>query len=107
SSLPGLRNFFGSLRSSARSANAPSIQRQPRCLNFSLFPVTISRRPVTVAPCREEDVSRLSSLRTFTISLKSFCRDMALLLSPMQKQLQLCNARIATQPTTRRSKDKL
>ncbi|KAG2741256.1 hypothetical protein P692DRAFT_20751598 [Suillus brevipes Sb2] len=87
---------------SARSTNAPSIQRQPRRLNFSLFPVTISRCPVTVAPCREEDVGRLSSLRTLAISLRSFGRDMALLLSPTQ-QLQLCNAQIAT----RRSKDKL
>ncbi|KAG2049033.1 hypothetical protein BDR06DRAFT_1012430 [Suillus hirtellus] len=58
SSSPRLRNFPGSLRSSTRSANTPSIQLQPRCLNFSSFPVTISRRPVTVAPCREEDAGQ-------------------------------------------------
>lgn len=60
SSSPRLRNFFGSLRSSTRSANTPSIQHQPRRLNFSSFPVTISRRPITVAPCREEDRYRIT-----------------------------------------------
>ncbi|KIK34466.1 hypothetical protein CY34DRAFT_812875 [Suillus luteus UH-Slu-Lm8-n1] len=55
SSSPRLRNFFSSLRSSTRSTNTPSIQLQPRRLNFSSFPVTISMRPVAVAPCREED----------------------------------------------------
>ncbi|KIK34057.1 hypothetical protein CY34DRAFT_662070 [Suillus luteus UH-Slu-Lm8-n1] len=66
SSLFGLHNFFGFLRSSTRSVNAPSIQHQPRHLNFSLVPVTISRRPATVAPCREEDVSRFIRKSTRT-----------------------------------------
>ncbi|KAG2741877.1 WD40 repeat-like protein [Suillus brevipes Sb2] len=70
SSSPRLRDFFGSLRSSTRSANAPpSVPFEPRRLNFSLFPVKFTRHPVDVAPCREEDVSRLSSL-PFVISLK-------------------------------------
>jgi hypothetical protein len=70
SSSPRLRDFFGSLRSSTRSANAPpSVPFEHRRLNFSLFPVKFTRHPVDVAPCREEDVSRLSSL-SFVISLK-------------------------------------
>lgn len=56
SAPPGLRNFFGFMRSSTRPANAPpSIQRQPWQLNFRLFTVTISRHPIDVAPCGEED----------------------------------------------------
>ncbi|KAG2738063.1 hypothetical protein P692DRAFT_20759748, partial [Suillus brevipes Sb2] len=57
-----LRDFFSFLRSSIQPINAPpSVQLQPRRLNFSSFHVKFARRPVDVAPCREEDVSRLSS----------------------------------------------
>ncbi|KAG1808937.1 uncharacterized protein BJ212DRAFT_1589968 [Suillus subaureus] len=55
-----LRNLFGFLRSGTRPTNAPpSIQLRPRRLNLnlslSLLPVKLSRHPVVVAPCREED----------------------------------------------------
>ncbi|KAG2033866.1 hypothetical protein BDR03DRAFT_966318 [Suillus americanus] len=56
SSTLDLRNLFRFLRSSTRPTNAPpSVRLQPQRLNFSLFPVKPSRRPVVVAPCREED----------------------------------------------------
>jgi hypothetical protein len=56
SSPVGLRNLFGFLRSGTRPTNPSfSIQSQPRHLNLNLFPVKISRRPVVVAPCRDED----------------------------------------------------
>jgi hypothetical protein len=37
-----------------------NLQLRPRRINFSLFPVTISRRPAIMAPCRDEDVSSSS-----------------------------------------------
>jgi hypothetical protein len=56
SSPRGLRNLFDFLRSGIPPTNlSSSIQLQSRRMNFSLLPVTISRRPVDVAPCREED----------------------------------------------------
>jgi hypothetical protein len=56
SSPHGLRNLFDFLRSGTRPTNpSSSIQLRPRRINFSLFPVTISRRPAVVAPCRDED----------------------------------------------------
>jgi len=61
SSPHGLRNLFDFLRSGTRPTNpSSSIQLRPRRINFSLFPVTISRRPAVVAPCRDEDVSSSS-----------------------------------------------
>jgi len=52
----GLSNLFDFLRSGTRPTNlSSSIQLQPRRLNLNLFPLKISRRPVVVAPCREED----------------------------------------------------
>jgi hypothetical protein len=52
----GLSNLFDFLRSGTRPTNpSSSIQLRPRRINFSSFPVTISRRPAVVAPCRDED----------------------------------------------------
>jgi hypothetical protein len=48
--------LFDFLRSGTRPTNpSSSIQLRPRRINFSSFPVTISRRPAVVAPCRDED----------------------------------------------------
>jgi hypothetical protein len=56
SSPRGLSNLFDFLRSGTRPTNpSSSIQLRPRRINFSSFPVTISRRPAVVAPCRDED----------------------------------------------------
>lgn len=51
-----LRDFIDFLYSKNQSSNVPEpIHLQPRRLNFSLFPVSIVRHPVDVAPCRGED----------------------------------------------------
>jgi hypothetical protein len=56
SSPLGLRNLLSFLRSGTRPTNAsPSIHLQPRRWNLNFFPVRLSRRPVIVPPCREED----------------------------------------------------
>ncbi|KAG0696418.1 hypothetical protein DFH29DRAFT_879372 [Suillus ampliporus] len=47
------RNLFGFLHFSTRPAN--ELLHQPRRLNAGLFPVGKYRRPVDVAPARDED----------------------------------------------------
>ncbi|KAG2067077.1 WD40 repeat-like protein [Suillus decipiens] len=54
--LSVFRKLFGTLHVGTRPRNSPRARpREPRHWNPNLFFVGISRRPVEVAPCREED----------------------------------------------------
>ncbi|KAG2739521.1 hypothetical protein P692DRAFT_201371724 [Suillus brevipes Sb2] len=101
--LPRLRDFFGFLRSSPQPINAPpSIQIQPRRLNFSSFPVKSARCPVDIAPYCEEDLI----LQRYAITPESDAEAGAALLRMNSNTGQLNSARSSHSGGTRVSRTK-